>query len=207
MRSRPRQGPGPPLWKPSCGRHGLGSPCLQVGAPPDPIQGGPSVCLAPQHPSPCRTQSVLSLLSRPDTKVRPVGRTGRTRCPTSFLGGFRKTLNSCPEPTGPALGHPWALKLREPLPRPPPCRRPGLPPPATPPTGAPRMAVPAPSQCPPGPPPTSTWQPGPLWREFKPLPLAEPPVTPVDRPFPCCSALSALSPLVPFPWGQFCRDA
>lgn len=37
-------------------------------------------------------------------------------------------LNSCPEPTGPAVGHPWALKLHEPLPRPPPRRQPGLPP-------------------------------------------------------------------------------
>ena len=107
-------------------------------------------------------------------------------------------LNSCPKPTGPAMGHPWALKLHEPLPRTPPRRQPGLPPrprgcPCGCPCGCPRVAVPFPSQCPPGPPPASMWQPGPLWPEFKPLPPAEPPVTPMDRLLPCCSAPSCPS--------------
>lgn len=79
-------------------------------------------------------------------------------------------------------------------------------PPGHAPHGCPQVAVPAPSQCPPGPPPASIWQPGSLWPEFKPLPLAEPPVTPVDRPLPCCSALSAPRPLVPFLRGQFCEE-
>lgn len=104
------------------------APCLQVGAPQTPSKAAPVCASPPQHPSPCRTQRCFPCSAGriQGQACRPHGRHALPHA--ASWEAFGRSLNSCPEPTGPASGTPWALKLREPSPGPLPCRRPGLPP-------------------------------------------------------------------------------